>query len=114
MPYIAQERRKIIDNNEFPLPGTKPVAGDYVYWYYSKMIGIYKRNPSFETIYRIRLAVNGDYSSMFDWITAPFFLKISDMHIDQKVCLLLAWDEFYRRIVAPHENKKIGENGDVI
>ncbi len=113
MPYITKERRDIVDSVVPTLEDFKPVAGDYVYWYYKQMVFEFRKNPSFTKAYYIYKDVSNPYNTFLGITRMPDVLRVTTTEVDTKSCIELAWQEFYRRIVGPYEDKKIIENGDI-
>jgi len=88
MPYIKQERRERIDllisKLSSELIGMNWTAGDLNYVIFRLMVFLFHWKPGYQTVNDFRGA------------------------------LACTWDEFYRRVAAPYEDKKILENGDVL
>ena len=97
MPFITQERRKIID--EQGLEGLDVIQpGDLCYVYYKQMVDRWKANPRWTTAHRI-------YKDLHEF---P-----SNVSPDQCVAKDLAWQVFFQIYVMPYEEKKRAENGDI-
>ena len=107
MPFIKQERRKIIKKKglnglkKYPKSWIEP--GDRCYVYYKPMVDKWKANPRWSTAHGIYkelyqefpLLVNGEK----DW--------------ESMVARDLAWQVFFQLYVMPYELKKREENGDI-
>ena len=110
MPYITQDARKIIDEN----PSAAKTYGEYVYLYAKAFIKVWaKRGFSFKTLFEIK-------KESFKPFTFDEVLELETILSqngvpaeDRAISRFMAYDEFYRRVGADYENKKIHDNGDV-
>ncbi len=106
MPFIKPEKRKIIDNlkNEYELLYNKKhqnySVGDICYYFYKKMVDIWKENPRWTTAHNIFKLKNHE-------------LQIFYFSKDAKIAYELAWQVFFQKYVMPYENKKEKENGGI-
>lgn len=100
MPFIAQERRDIIDKeglSSFHLPGGI-TPGDRCYLFYKEMIRKWKENPRWAIAHEIfaKLMIKDDWKDHDDVIAAS-----------------LAWQVFFQLYVMPYEEEKRMINGDI-
>ena len=99
MPFITQERRKIIEEGV----GTWKVQswwqpGDRCYVFYKKMVEQWKANPRWTTAHEIYKEV------LFEPWTE---------NRDDSTAKELAWQVFFQLYVIPYELKKREDNGDI-
>lgn len=94
MPFITQERRKLIDGNL--LPKDKWDRGDHCYYYYRTMVNGWRANPR--------------------WSTADSIYQDVLLHnftVEDAAAIQLAFKVFFELYVMPYELKKRAENGDI-
>lgn len=115
MPYISQESRKKIKENNY----SGLSYGDMVYIIYCHLLKIWNRKKSFKIIFlTYRKYVE------FDIVHLSRFLLLLESksdcignHIFRLTDLLcaskLAWFEMKRRYFDKYEDEKIKENGDI-
>jgi len=96
MPFITQERRLRIDNDNFDCGWLQP--GDRCYRYYKKMVEQWREDPRWTTAHAI-------YA---DLIFGPI-----PEELDEEVAKYLAWQVFFQLYVMPYEWQKKEENGDI-
>ena len=97
MPFIKQERRKIIDQQG--LKHLKDIqVGDRCYVFYKEMVKRWKENPCWTTAHKIYQ----DSRAHPVW-TSP----------DTDTAYDLAWQVFFIKYVIPYENQKEIENGTI-
>lgn len=88
MPYVKQERRRVLDPNINGLISRCTSGGDITYCIYRLLVGLVTQQKNGEGLkYNYLAGLLG--------------------------CVTSAREEFYRRIVVPYEDNKIIENGDV-
>lgn len=117
MPYIVQERRKHLLKH----PEAASTPGELNFIFYSKMLEEWKKSPCYDTVHRIAKSIEsaGEDDIFYDAYAAIWEEQLGlrggaiFYGSDLMAALNLAFAEFYRRIVAPYEDKKILENGDV-
>ena len=98
MPFITQERRKIIDQSGiYGLDDIQP--GDRCYPEYRKFVDAWKAQPRWTTAHSLykQLLVNRQHCDS----------------LDSKAALDLAWQVFFQLHVMPYELMKRKENGDI-
>lgn len=100
MPFIKQERRNMIDEDQYysvskTHEGIQP--GDRCYFYYKKMVEAWRADPRWTTAHKI-------YGDMLNAFLA---------NNDDFVASRLAWQVFFIKYVMPYENQKELENGDI-
>ena len=100
MPFIKEERRKMVDKDQYAsvsktLEGIQ--VGDRCYFYYKPMVDRWTANPRWTTAHEI-------YKDMI--CEVPY-------EIDDNVAVHLAWQCFFYFHVVPYEEEKREENGDI-
>lgn len=109
MPYTLEESRKAVREKV----GNVADPGDLTFLLTCKMLLAYIAVPKFVTIH----AIKKDFVT--DKKANKFLQHIRDMFADRftvsdiYACSELAYDEFNRRVVAAHEQKKLELNGDL-
>lgn len=83
MPYIKEERRTLFANLVWRIINNISQPGDLCYCVYKMMKGLSDNDPNFKNM-------------------SSLIAEIESAKL-----------EFYRKVVAPYEDKKIEENGDV-
>jgi len=100
MPFIAQDRRSIIDSSGLAaLPGIQLEDTSYVY--YRDMVAKWNSNPGWDTAHQI-------YYETFCFQNFSY-ASSGDMYI----AACLAWQTFYTKVVWPFLQQQIAENGDI-
>lgn len=98
MPFITQERRDFIENDE--LVELEP--GDRCYIAYKEMVDTWRNNPRWTTA---------------NWIYIHLVLMKTrypcDLSYNEIAAIELAWQVFFQLHVMPYELKKREENGEV-
>lgn len=94
MPFITQERRKLIDNGSLPREDWEP--GDLCYHYYRAMVRDWKLTPRWTTAHHI-------YQNVLS----------HNFTVEDAAAIQLAYKVFFNLYVMPYELKKRAENGDV-
>ena len=97
MPYISKEARLRLSQG-----GQPENAGELAYHIYKEMLGVYQAKGS-----NFHAAVTA--MSAYKIFRIPFTLS----RLEADGVLELVRLEFYRRVVAPYEDMKREENGDV-
>jgi len=98
MPYITKDARLRLDSGEKPLND-----GELCYLLYKEMLTIYKAQEESFTAARFAMQKAQIFTSL------PVGMSEETVATVTKMAKL----EFYRRIIAPYEDKKREENGDV-
>lgn len=99
MPFITQDRRKIIDEGGLSaLETVEP--GDRCYFFYKRMVERWKGNPRWTTAHNI-------YKDMCSKLS-----KI-EYEEDDGEAYELAWQVFFQLYVMPYELRKREENGAI-
>ena len=110
MPFIIQERRKII--NEEGIEGLDFIQpGDRCYKFYKVMVNKWKVNPRWSTAHEIYKEIIGiDISRR---LFHSMYGSRNEEELDDYTSRLLAWQVFFQLYVIPYELKKKEENGDI-
>ena len=112
MPYIKAEQRSLLSRQPLAIES----VGDLNYLAFTKMVEIWNSNKKYETVHKIKKLVRSpDSTEEFGQLLylVPKAAIGYDAE-DVKAAIELAFLEFYRRIVAPYENQKAKENGDLV
>jgi len=110
MPYLDDERKKFVDLN----PDKAKEEGDMNYIFTLGILNAWKKTPRYKTIHHLRKACFYDASVIHEvWAIEQRFKNLNVHPVDINVAKELAFNEFYRRVGAKYEDKKIKENGDV-
>ena len=110
MPYLDDDRKKFIAEN----PNKTFNEGDWNYLFTLAIIRVWEKTPRYKTIHALRKACYHDPQTLVEmYATECRLLSINISPLDIKIARELAFDEFYRRVGAKYESKKIKENGDV-
>lgn len=100
MPFIKQERRKIIEESGLGLDGLGEVQpGDRCYVFYKKFVDAWRAEPRWTTVH----SLYGDMATWFDTLDSA----------DDAIAYRLAWEVFFALHVLPYEEQKRKENGDI-
>ena len=101
MPFITQDRRKIIDHydNWQDIIACGPQPGDLCYVHYKTMVDKWKANPRWTMAHEI-------YKEVED--TQPY-----DRTNDDWIAKSLAWQVFFIKYVMKYEDQKEQENGTI-
>jgi len=115
MPYISQERRKYIKENNY----SNLSYGDMVYIIYCHLLKIWRRKKSFKIIFLTygkyvefeMTCLNHFLSSLENKkdCDGNYIFPLTDLLCASK----LAWFEMKRRYFDKYEDEKIKENGDI-
>lgn len=95
MPYIKQDARRRVDGDG---PITTP--GEFTYYLVRKALDSLPPKPHFEDFAKA-LGIIGE---------ASYPERDTPLDHGARMCAVL---EFYRRVVAPYEDKAIAKNGDI-
>jgi len=101
MPFIAQERRDIIDRGGWLADWT---PGDRCYAYYKGMVRLWKENPRWTTAHEI-------YKKMRSSTQVTYVGRSADF--ENKCAEELAWQVFFQLKVMPYELEKMEQSGDI-
>jgi len=105
MPFITQERRKIVDKDKFyGLDVIQP--GDRCYFFYSQMVKDWKANPHWTTAHEI-------YKEMVHLIEGEKETDDRKESDDDDIAYQLAWQVFFAWYVIPYEREKEKLNGTI-
>lgn len=112
MPYIKNERREIIDD----IGDNQVKGGDVVYFWYKKLVDLWKNNPSFQLYYDMyRFCHNTEEGYIQESVhsMAVAYDKTSSV-FHSRQALKIALAELKRRYVDPYEDEAMKRNGDVV
>lgn len=106
MPFIKEERREMINKDQYfsistTEEGIQP--GDRCYYYYKPMVDRWKANPRWTTAHEI-------YK---DVLRVMVEQKFEEFPTDDYIAMKLAWQVFFQLYVMPYELRKREENGDI-
>ena len=94
MPFITQERRKLIAKNKLKKDEFEP--GDRCFIAYNCLVYEWKANPRWATVDRL-----------YQTVLEHNFTR------EDAAAWQLAWQVFFQLHVMPYEQKKRKENGDI-
>lgn len=99
MPFITQDRRKLIDESGLGLESLPEIQpGDLCYVHYKRIVDQWKANPRWTTAHEIYRNLYFDGKSLGN---------------DDSIARDLAWQCFFYFYVLPYEEQKRKANGDI-
>ena len=97
MPFIPQDERRIVKD----IPITDRTCGQRCYLHYKWMKERWNKSPRWTTV-----------DDIYEYVKTPQAYTHS-VHDKEQRAKELAWQVFFVLVVAPYEQKKLKENGDI-